>query len=51
MFSCRTNEEILVCLKYCASTFEKSEEGDMTKLSAEDDQLMRCCILGSSNML
>lgn len=42
---------MLVCLKYCDNTLEKSAEGDMTKLSADDDQDMRCCILVSSNML
>lgn len=33
------------------NTFEKSAEGDMTKLSADDDHEMRCCILVSSSML
>lgn len=34
-----------------ARTFENSEDGDMTKLSLELDQEMRCCILWSSSML
>lgn len=33
------------------NTLEKSAEGDMTKLSADDDHEMRCCILVSSSML
>lgn len=37
--------------KTYARTLEKSWDGDMTKLSLEDDQLIRCCMLGSSNML
>jgi hypothetical protein len=61
MFNCRTNEEIFVCLKYCLRkcelrfwrrdrstherTLEKSLEGDMTKLSAEGDHDIKCCIL------
>lgn len=28
-----------------ASTFENSDEGDMTKLSLELDHEIRCCIL------
>lgn len=37
--------------KTYARTLEKSCEGDITKLSAELDQLIRCCMFGSSNML
>jgi hypothetical protein len=33
------------------NTLEKSAEGDMTKLSADDDHEIRCCILESSSML
>ena len=33
------------------STFEKSADGDITKLSADDDHEIRCCILVSSSML
>lgn len=67
MFNCRTNEEILVCLKYCLEcvsnhthlgrystyerTLEKSLDGDMTKLSAEFDQEIKCCIFWSSSIL
>ena len=67
MFNWRTKDEILVCLKYClqmsaydhrasngdayARTFEKSLDGDMRKLSSDGDQVMRCDMLGSSNML
>ena len=51
MFSWRTNEEMLVCLKYEASTREKSLEGDMTKLSLPADHEMRCWIERSSSML
>ena len=32
-------------------TFEKSLDGDMTKLSAEFDQDIKCCMLWSSNIL
>lgn len=32
-------------------TFEKSFEGDITKLSAEFDHDIKCCMLWSSNML
>lgn len=32
-------------------TLEKSLEGDMTKLSAEFDHDIKCCMLWSSNML
>ena len=34
-----------------ASTLENSLEGDITKLSLEFDQDIRCCILGSSSIL
>ena len=67
MFNCRTKEEMFVCLKYClqplvrdvglyrdstyARTFEKSLEGDMTKLSLPFDQEIRCCMFGSSSIL
>lgn len=33
------------------STFENSDEGDMTKLSLVLDQEIRCCILWSSSIL
>lgn len=58
IFNCRTNDEILVCLKYWllrvslqwyqeilptyARTFENSLDGDMTKLSLVLDQEIRC---------
>ena len=67
MFSCLTNDEIFVCLKYClgyvrlekldsrdltyARTLEKSVQGDMTKLSLELDQDIKVRILWSSNIL
>ena len=67
MFSCRTNEDIFVCLKYClaksaftrkfkltdtyARTFENSDDGDMTKLSLLLAQEMRCDMVWSSNIL
>lgn len=38
-------------LETYARTLEKSCEGDITKLSAEVDQLIKCCMLGSSNIL
>ena len=34
-----------------ARTLEKSAEGDMTKLSEELDHAIKCCMLGSSNIL
>ena len=34
-----------------ARTFEKSVDGDITKLSLLFDQEIRCCMLGSSSML
>lgn len=34
-----------------AKTFENSEDGDMTKLSFVLAHDIRCCMLGSSNML
>jgi len=33
------------------NTLEKSAEGDMTKLSADEDHEIRCCMLESSSML
>ena len=34
-----------------AKTLENSEDGDIRKLSFEEDQEMRCSMLGSSSML
>lgn len=51
MLSCLTKEEMLVCLKYCDNTLEKSAEGDITKLSALADHDIRCWMFGSSSML
>lgn len=51
MFNWRTNEEMLVCLKYEARTRENSVEGDMTKLSLPLDHEMRCWMERSSSML
>jgi len=61
MLSCRTKEEIFVCLKYdllqlafgsklivkatYERTFENSLEGDITKLSLVLDHDIRCCML------
>lgn len=33
------------------NTLEKSAEGDITKLSADEDHEIRCCMLESSSML
>jgi hypothetical protein len=47
-------DEQLFCYREDATyerTLEKSLEGDMTKLSAEGDHDIKCCILWSSNIL
>jgi hypothetical protein len=51
MFNWRTNDEMLVCLKYEDKTLENSLEGDMTKLSFVLAHEMRCWMLWSSSML
>ena len=49
--NCCTNDEIFMFLKYYSRTFEKSLDGDMTKVSDESDQDIKCWIFWFSNIL